>query len=165
MFERAPFNFLEVWMKKSLLAAGVTLALGMGIASTALAQAKPDVLVKQRQAAMTLQGKYLGPIGGMLKGAAPYNADVVAVNATFLENLARMPWDGFQPSTADVKSASKPEIYKDAAKFKAAADALEAATAKLGAVARAKDEAGVRASFGAVAKACGSCHDDFRVKQ
>lgn len=152
-------------MKKSLLATGVTLALGMGVASTALAQAKPDVLVKQRQAAMTLQGKYLGPIGGMLKGAAPYNADVVAINATFLENLARMPWDGFQASTADVKSAAKPEIYKDAAKFKAAADALEAATAKLGAVARAKDEAGVRASFGAVAKACGSCHDDFRVKQ
>jgi len=152
-------------MKKSLLAAGVALALSVGVASTALAQVKPDVLVKQRQAAMTLQGKYLGPIGGMLKGAAPYNADVVAINATFLENLARMAWDGFQPSTSDVKSAAKPEIYKDAAKFKAAADALEAATAKLGAVARAKDEAGVRASFGAVAKACGSCHDDFRVKQ
>ncbi len=152
-------------MKKSLLATGVTLALGMGIASTTLAQVKPDVLVKQRQAAMTLQGKYLGPIGGMLKGVAPYNADVVAVNATYLENLARMAWDGFQPSTSGVKSAAKPEIYKDAAKFKAAADALESATAKLGAVARAKDEAGVRASFGAVAKACGSCHDDFRVKQ
>jgi cytochrome c556 len=152
-------------MKKNFLAASVVLALGAGVAADALAQAKPDVLVAQRQAAMKLQGKYLGPIGGMLKGAAPYNADVVALNATFLENLARMPWDGFQPSTSGEKSAAKPEIYKDAAKFKAAADALEAATAKLGAVARAKDEAGVRANFGAVAKACGSCHDEFRVKQ
>lgn len=152
-------------MKKNFLAAGVVLALGAGVAADSLAQAKPDVLVAQRQAVMKLQGKYLGPIGGMLKGATPYNADVVAINATFLENLARMPWDGFQPSTVDVKSASKPEIYKEPAKFKAAAEALEVATAKLGAVARAKDEAGVRASFGAVAKACGSCHDDFRVKQ
>ncbi|MFY9315952.1 MAG: cytochrome c [Burkholderiales bacterium] len=152
-------------MKKRIWVAGVAFAAAAGVASTVFAQAKPDVLVKQRQAAMTLQGKYLGPIGAMLKGAAPYNADVVAVNATYLENLSRMPWDGFQASTADVKSAAKPEIYKDAAKFKAAADALEAATAKLGAAARAKDEAGVRASFGAVAKACGSCHDDFRVKQ
>jgi cytochrome c556 len=152
-------------MKKNFLAASVVLALGAGVAADALAQAKPDVLVAQRQAAMKLQGKYLGPIGGMLKGAAPYNADVVALNATFLENLARMPWDGFQPSTSGEKSAAKPEIYKDMAKFRAAADALEAATAKLGAVARAKDEAGVRANFGAVAKACGSCHDDFRVKQ
>jgi cytochrome c556 len=152
-------------MKKRIWVAGVAMAVAAGAATTALAQVKPEVLVKQRQAAMTLQGKYLGPIGAMLKGAAPYNADIVAVNATFLENLARMPWDGFQASTADVKSATKPEVYKDAAKFKAAADALEAATAKLGAAARAKDEAGVRASFGAVAKACGSCHDDFRVKQ
>ena len=152
-------------MKKSILAAGVTLSLGLGIAADVMAQAKPEVLVKQRQAAMTLQGKYLGPIGAMMKGAAPYNADIVALNATFLENLSRMPWDGFQASTADVKSAAKPEIYKDAAKFKGASEALEAATAKLGAVARAKDEAGVKAAFGGVAKACGSCHDDFRVKQ
>ena len=51
------------------------------------------------------------------------------------------------------------------AKFRAAADALEAETAKLGAAARAKNEAGVRATFGGVAKACGSCHDVYRVKQ
>jgi len=152
-------------MKTSFLATGVALALGMGVATTVVAQMKPEVLVKQRQAAMTLQSKYLGPIGAMMKGAAPYNADVVALNATFLENLARMPWDGFQQSTSGVKSAAKPEIYKDAAKFRAAADRLEEESAKLGAAARAKNEAGVRASFGGVAKACGSCHDAFRVKQ
>lgn len=152
-------------MKTNLLASGVALALGMGIAATAFAQAKPEVLVKQRQAAMILQGKYLGPIGGMLKGNIPYNADTVALNATFLENLSRMPWDGFQQSTSGVKSAAKPEIYSDAAKFKAAAETLEAETAKLGAAARAKNEAGVKAAFGGVAKACGSCHDTFRVKQ
>jgi len=152
-------------MKKSFLATGVALALGVGLSTTAMAQVKPEVLVKQRQAAMTLQGKYLGPIGAMMKGAAPYNADTVAVNATFLENLSRMPWDGFQPSTSGVKSAAKPEVYSDMAKFKAAAETLEAETAKLGAAARAKNEAGVRAAFGGVAKACGSCHDTFRVKQ
>ena len=152
-------------MRTKLVVAAISaVALG-GVALEALAQAKPDVLVKQRQAAMTLQGKYLGPIGGMLKGNIPYNADVVAVNATFLENLARMPWDGFDPSTKGEKSKAKPEVFTDSAKFKAAADTLEAETAKLGAAARAKNEAGVRASFGGVAKACGSCHDAFRVKQ
>ena len=151
-------------MKKSLLATGVALALGAGVAVTAVAQVKPDVLVKQRQAKMTLQGKYLGPIGGMLKGNIPYNADIVALNATFLENLSRMAWDGFDPSTSGVKSRAKPEIYKDMAKFKAAADTLEAEASKLGAAARAKDEAGVRATFGGVAKACGSCHDAFQEK-
>lgn len=142
----------------------VAAALVAGPSLEALAQAKPDVLVKQRQAAMTLQGKYLGPIGAMMKGAVPYNADVVAVNATYLENLARMPWDGFVASTQGEKSKTKPSAFTDAAKFKAAADALEEATAKLGAAARAKNEAGVRAAFGGVAKACGSCHDNFREK-
>lgn len=151
-------------MRTKLLAIAVATA-ALGAASLeALAQAKPDVLVKQRQAAMTLQGKYLGPIGAMMKGAAPYNADVVAVNATFLENLARMPWDGFDPSTKGEKSKAKPEVFTDTAKFKAAAETLEAETAKLGAVARAKNEAGVRAAFGGVAKACGGCHDTFREK-
>ena len=148
---------------KLLVIAMAAAALG-GASLEALAQAKPDVLVKQRQAAMTLQGKYLGPIGAMLKGAAPYNADTVALNATFLENLARMPWDGFTPATEGEKSKTKPAVYKEMDKFKLAYERLETETAKLGAVARAKDEAGVRAAFGGVAKACGACHDDFREK-
>jgi cytochrome c556 len=75
-----------------------------------------------------------------------------------------MPWDGFDPSTKGEKSKTKPEAFTDTAKFKAAADLLEAETAKLGAAARAKNEAGVRAAFGGVAKACGGCHDAFREK-
>ena len=149
---------------KSLVGIGIAAVLLSGISTGAFAQAKPDVLVKQRQAAMVLQGKYLGPIGGMLKGNIPYNADIVARNATFLENLSRMPWDGFDASTQGEKSKAKPEVFKDAAKFKAAADALEEAASKLGAAARAKDEAGVKATFGGVAKACGNCHDTFREK-
>ena len=151
-------------MKRSFLATGVALALGAGVSVTAVAQVKPDILLKQRQAAMTLQGKYLGPIGGMLKGSIPYDADIVARNATFLENLSRMPWDGFHPSTANEKSRAKADIYKDMAKFRAAWETLEAESSKLGAAARAKDEAGVRATFGGVAKACGACHDNFREK-
>ncbi len=151
-------------MRTKLLAAMISVGALAGVSLEAMAQAKPDVLVKQRQAAMTLQGKYLGPIGGMLKGNTPYNADVVALNATFLENLARMPWDGFDASTKGEKSKTKAEAFTDTAKFKAAADTLEAETAKLGAAARAKNEAGVRASFGGVAKACGACHDAYREK-
>jgi cytochrome c556 len=151
-------------MKKNLAAVAVAAAAFGGVSLDALAQAKPDVLVKQRQSAMVLQAKYLGPIGAMLKGSAPYNADIVSRNATYLENLSRMAWDGFDPSTQGEKSKAKPEIYKDAAKFKAAVEGFEADVSKLGAAARAKDEAGVRASFGAVAKSCGNCHDNFREK-
>lgn len=151
-------------MRTRLLAAMISVGALAGVSLEAMAQAKPDVMVKQRQAAMTLQSKYLGPIGGMMKGNIPYNADVVALNATFLENLARMPWDGFDASTKGEKSKTKPEAFSDAAKFRAAADLLESESAKLGAAARAKNEAGVRAAFGGVAKSCGSCHDAYREK-
>ena len=110
-------------MKRKLLTA--TLAVTAVWMLDAAAQVKPEILVKQRQAAMTLQGKYFGPLAAMAQGKAPYSAAVVQRNAGFLGNLSRMPWDGFDPSTKDVKSAALPAVFTDAAKFKEAADRLE----------------------------------------
>src|SRR5262252_9436563 len=90
-------------MNKRLLLAGLAFALSAGVAQTALAQAKPETLVKQRQAAMTLQGKYFGPMAGMAQGKVPYNADTVAMNSALLDALSRMACDGFPESTKDVK--------------------------------------------------------------
>ena len=149
-------------MKKSLLAAGLAVAVMSG---EALAQAKPETLVKQRQAAMTLQGKYFGPMVGMAQGKIPYDAKIVQRNAGFLDNLSRMPWDGFAESTKDVKSAALPVIWSDSAKFAEAADRLQNEASKLYAVSRSGDEAAVKAQIGAVGKACGACHESFRQKQ
>src|SRR5688572_33235860 len=115
-------------MKKSLVAAGIAVLVG-SLGGAALAQVKPEILVKQRQSAMTLIGKYWGPLGGMAQGKVPYNAEVVQRNAAYLEALAKMPWDAFDPATKDVKSAALPEIYSNQAKFKEAADRLQNETA------------------------------------
>ncbi len=151
-------------MKSSLFAAALAAALSAA-ASGALAQAKPEVLVKQRQAAMTLIGKYFGPLGGMAQGKVPYNAQVVQRNAGFLDNLSRMPWDGFDASTQSEKSRALPVIWKESHKFKQAASRLENEVAKLYQVSRGGDEAAVKAQIGAVGKACAGCHDNFRQKQ
>ena len=152
-------------MTKTLVAAGIAISLGAA-AGIASAQVKPDVLVKQRQAAMSLIGKYWGPIAGMASGkVSPYNADVVSRNATYLENLAQMPWDGFHESTKDEKSRALPAVWSQKAKFDELAQRLQSETAKLGQIARAKDEAGVKQQYAAVGKVCGACHDDFRQKQ
>jgi cytochrome c556 len=152
-------------MKKTLLAAGLVIVAG-GLASTAAAQVKPDVLVKQRQSAMTLIGKYWGPIAGMASGkVSPYNADVVSRNATYLENLAQMPWDGFHDSTKGEKSRALPALWEQKAKFDELSQRLQAETVKLGQVARAKDEAGVKQQYAVVGKVCGACHESFREKQ
>src|SRR5688572_6221817 len=151
-------------MKKNLVAVVVALTLG-GLGGTAFAQAKPDVLVKQRQSAMTLMGKYWGPIAGMASGkVTPYNGDVVSRNATYLENLAQMPWDGFHESTKGEKSRALPEVYTKKSDFDQLSQRLQSETAKLGQMARAKDEAGVKQQYAAVGKVCGACHDGFRAK-
>jgi cytochrome c556 len=150
--------------KRSILAAGLVAALSAGIAGQALAQAKPDVLVKQRQAVMTLQAKYLGPLVGVAQGRVPYNAAMVQRNAGFLDNLSRMPWDGFDPSTKGEKSRALPAVWDNNAKFKENAARLENETSKLVTLSKGGDEAAVKAQIGAIGKVCGSCHDDFRSK-
>lgn len=151
-------------MKKSVFAAGVAIAVS-AFAGTATAQVKPEILVKQRQAAMTLQGKYFGPMAAMAQGKAPYNAAVVQRNAGFLDNLSRMPWDGFDPATNGVKSAARPAVFNEPAKFREAQDRLQNETSRLYSISRSGDEAAVKAQIGAVGKACGGCHETFREKQ
>jgi cytochrome c556 len=144
---------------------GLVLVLGAGYSLAAFSQAKPEVLVKQRQAAMTLQGKYWGPLGAMAQGKAPYDAAVVARNAGYLDVIDKMPWDGFNPSTKDVKSAALPAVYDEPAKFKEAQERLQSEVAKLVAVSKSGDEAAVKAQLAATGKACGGCHETFREKQ
>ena len=150
-------------MKRKLLSVGVALVLGAVCAAVVSAQDKPEVLVKQRQAVMTLQGKYFGPLAGMAQGKIPYNAEIVARNAAYLNVLDKMPWDGFVPGTKDAKSQAMPEVFNDPAKFKAAQERLQAAVAKLVEV-KSGNEAAAKAAIGEVGKACGGCHENFRRK-
>jgi len=144
----------------------VVLGTGAGYATSVMAQAKPEVLVKQRQAVMVLQGKYFfGSLRPMALGKIPYDANVVARNAGFLDNLTRMSWDGFAPNTASLKSNALPAVFKDKAKFDEAGSRLENEVSRLVTVSRSGDEAAVKAQITAIGKVCGACHNDFRAKK
>jgi cytochrome c556 len=131
----------------------------------AAAQAKPEVLVKQRQSAMTLIGKYWGPLAGMAQGRVPYDAATVQRNAGYLSVLDKMPWDGFNENTKGEKSAALPAVWEKSGEFKQAQERLQSEVAKLVEVSRSGDEAAVKAQIGATGKACGGCHENFRQKQ
>jgi cytochrome c556 len=152
-------------MKRRLLAATVVASVGAAWVVDAAAQAKPEILVKQRQAAMTLQGKYFGPLAGMAQGKLPYDANIAQRNAGYLDVLDKMPWDGFDPSTKNVKSAALPAIWSEPAKFKEAQERLQSEISRLVSVSKGGDEGAVKAQIGAVGKACGNCHENFREKQ
>lgn len=151
-------------MKKTGLIVA-SLAASLAFAVDAAAQAKPEVLVKQRQAAMTLIGKYFGPLGGMAQGRVPYNQQVVQRNAAYLEVLKELPWDGFSESTKGAKSASLPAVWEKQAEFKQASERMQAEVAKLAQVSKSGDEASVKSQIAAVGKTCGGCHDNFREKR
>src|SRR5439155_17466264 len=121
------------------------------------AQVKPEILVKQRQAAMTLQGKYFGPLAGMAQGKLPYDADIVQRNAGYLGVLDKMPWDGFVSSTMNVtvKTAALPAIWNEQAKFKEAQERLQSEASRLAAVSKGGDEGADKAQIGANGKAWG----------
>jgi cytochrome c556 len=152
-------------MNKRLLTTAFAVLLGTGFSLTVLAQAKPEVLVKQRQAAMTLQGKYFGPIAGMAQGKAPYDAAVVARNAGYLDALSKMPWDGFNANTKDVKSEALPAVFSETEKFKEAGEKLQSEVAKLVTTVKGGDEAATKQQILAVGKTCGGCHENFREKR
>src|SRR5258706_5570210 len=159
-------TYEERQMNKKLFSIGLAVVLGAGYSLTAFSQVKPETLVKQRQAAMTLQGKYFYvQLRPMAQGKSPYDANVVARDAGYLEALTKMPWDGFTPATKDVKSAALPAVFTDTAKFKEAQDRLQSEVAKLVSVSKSGDEAAVKAQIGAVDKACGGCHEKFPRKE
>jgi cytochrome c556 len=131
----------------------------------AFSQARPDVLVKQRQAAMVLQGKYFGPLNLIAQGKIPYDQKVVVRNAGYLDVLSRLAWDGFAPSTKGEKTASLPAVFTDTARFNQLADQFQAESSKLVQVSKGSDEASVRSQIQAVGKTCAACHEDFREKR
>ena len=149
-------------MKRKLASAALILALGAGFTANAVAQAKPELLVKQRKAAMTLQLKYLGPLFGMAQGKVPFNAEVVARNAGYLDILDQMAWDGFAESTKDIESLALPAIWSDPAKFKQAQVNFQSAVNSLVAAAKGGDQEKIKAAIKGVGDSCNTCHDDFR---
>jgi len=75
-----------------------------------------------------------------------------------------LAWDSFTPDTANEKTRALPEIYTDAAGFKAANEKLQAEVAKLVTAAKSGNEAMAKAAIGDIGKECGSCHDKYRRK-
>ncbi len=135
------------------------------LATTAMAQPKPEAFVKERKAAFTLMAWYFGPLAAVAKGEKPFNKDEAVRATTFLVPLSKMPWEGFVAGTDAVgNTEAKPEVWSNNAKFKELGGKLETEMAKLATLANAGDAEGFKKQFGAVGGACKACHDDFKKK-
>jgi cytochrome c556 len=159
---------------KRLISIGLITALSIATDYAAEPAAPPTPEAQAKTSIETRQGLFkllsfnMAPIGGMLRNTVPFDAEVVAKNAARIQQLAGMIPDLFIADTrktgAGVKTAALDGIWTSQADFKAKADAMGQAAGELLAAAKTGDKAAtMKAAQGM--KACGNCHDTFRLKQ
>jgi cytochrome c556 len=143
----------------------VLCALVAGGIGSVLAAQKPEDTVAYRQGILRALGWNVGPMGAMVKGEVPFDAQRFAFLAGRTAALAPMALEGFTPDTQDAKSHARPALWKNMDDFKARMDKLQEATAALATVAQGGDEAGIKRQFGETVQVCKGCHDEYREKQ
>jgi cytochrome c556 len=127
---------------------------------------KPEDAIKYRQSAFTVMANHFGRIGAMAAGRVPFDAKAAADNAAIALTMSQLPFVAFtEGSDKGMPNRAKPEVWKDAAKFKAAMEKMQAEMVKLDAAAKGGKFDDVKAAAGAVGGACKACHDDFRAEK
>ena len=157
---------------KRLISIGLTAALSVAVAHAAEpAQRSPEDIAKSaietRQGLFKVIAAVNGPVGGMQRGQVNFDAAVVEKAASRLVTLGGIIPDLFQNDTrkfTSVKTAAQDGIWNSQADFKAKADELVKAATEVVAVSKGGDKAATLKAAGAIGKACGGCHDSYRVK-
>ena len=147
-------------MKRVLVVAGALLL------SVGAVVAQQDI-VKQDQATMKANGKAMGGmLGPMFKGEKPYDQATVDEALKNLDDTAKKLPTMFPESVKGLKAegdfSSSPKIWEDKAGF--AASIATFAKVVSDAKASVKDLDTLKAAFPGIGKACGGCHETFRVK-
>ena len=126
--------------------------------------AKPEDAVKYRKSAFIVMASHNQRLAQMAQGKVPFDAKLATENAEIVANMAKLPWHAFGEGTDTADTKAKPEVWKQNAKFKEAAEKLQAESVKLVAAAKTGKEDGFKAAFSATGGACKTCHDDFKSK-
>ena len=137
-----------------------TLLLGVGAVG-----AQQD-LVKHAQTVMKGNGKNAGILAAMVKGEKPYDQAAVDAALAQLDDTAKKLPTLFPASTKGLKPegdySTSSKVWEDKAGF----DAHIASFGKVVTEAKVKikDLDTLKATFPAIGKECGGCHETYRVK-
>jgi len=152
-------------MKRLLVASVATLGALASLPAAAQFQ-KPEDAIKYRQSVYTVMANHFGRVVAMAQGKVPFDAKVAADNAAIVADLAKLPFTAFGEGTdKGLPQRAKPEVWKESAKFRAAADKMIGEVAKLDAAAKGGSLDAIKAAAGAVGQSCKACHDDFRAEK
>lgn len=124
--------------------------------------AKPEDAVKYRKNSLFVMQQHWARVGAMAQGRVPFDAKAAQDNMEVVSTLAKLPWTAFGEGTDKGETRAKPEIWKESAKFKEAADKFQVEVVKLNAAAKTGNLDNLKAAFGSAAPTCKACHDNFR---
>lgn len=143
----------------NLMAAVIALACAL----PAQAQfAKPEDAAKYRKNSLFVMQQHWARVGAMATGKVPFDAKQAQDNMEIVSTLAKLPWAAFGEGTDKGDTRAKPEIWKESAKFKEAADKFQVEVAKVNAAAKTGNLDNLKAAFGSAGSSCKACHDSFR---
>lgn len=146
-------------IQKTLWSALVLVA----VALPAAAQfAKPDDAIKYRKNALFVMQQNFSRVAAMASGKAPFDAKVAAESAAVAEYVGKLPWAAFTEGSDKGDTKSKPEIWKEPAKFKEYADKMQGEMLKLSVAAKSGNLDSIKAAVSATGGSCKTCHDAFR---
>lgn len=132
------------------------------IAGTALAhQGVKNPVVLDRMQLMTGVKDATGTIGGMVKGAIPFDADRAAQARAALIAYAQDIPAHFEAQETDPKSEAKPEIWTDWDGFLKAASDMEVAARGIDTT----TPEGLAAGLRQLGASCSGCHQPYRISK
>lgn len=145
----------------------VALVLSVAAVGASANAAKPEDLIRYRQAGYTFMAWNMGKIKANVEGT--YNKEQVVAAANVIAAISNSGMGAlYEPGTDKGKGFHdthvKPEFFKSPEKVKQVAMAFNKEANELAKVAASGDVNAVKAQFGKVGQACKACHDDFRVK-
>ncbi len=152
------------WVKRGLMAA---LAMGILVGCTQDTEMtqSPGKVIKERRALMQSNNKNFKMIRAFVKSGKGSAADMAAAGRQLASNAARIPGlfvKGTSLADGVGQTRAKPAIWVKWADFEAAAAGLKAAGENLAKVAASGEVAAIKVAAGAIGKACGGCHKQFR---
>ena len=124
--------------------------------------AKPDDAIKYRKNALFVMQQNFSRVAAMASGKAPFDAKVAAESAAVAEYVGKLPWVAFTEGSDKGDTKSKPEIWKEPAKFKEYADKMQGEMLKLSVAAKSGNLDSIKAAVSATGGSCKTCHDAFR---
>lgn len=152
-------------MKKCILAA----ALVFGCVSSLAQAADAEDAVEFRQGVFRAMGWNFAPMGAMIQGRKPWDAETFAQGAERVALLASMAPEGFIEGTGKrdgLDTRLRDEYgYQQEHFNKLMTEMIEKAADFSRLVAEGKDREALRPAFGQLAKSCKSCHDEYRGRE